>query len=147
MKLECTLQCRWCAVCPSVFLLQTVDVRLTSSSSGMIWLWRRCGCVFLLSVGTWKVSSATEKRQIKFKQTSRCTTQALPLLWWMMSVYTVCVLQFNISNIFSLLYAQGAKIYDTSGFPYLIDTLPRNVKKFFQVHQMEYFLFQLDRKV
>lgn len=77
MEPECTLQCRWCAVCPSVLLLQTVEVRLTSSSPGMVWLFTGGSCVFLLSAGTWKFSSATEKNEIKVKQTSRCMTQIL----------------------------------------------------------------------
>lgn len=72
MVVEYTLQCRWCAVCPSVLLLLTVEVRLTSSSSGRMWLLTTGGCVFLLSAGTWKFSSITEKKQIKLKQTSRC---------------------------------------------------------------------------
>ncbi len=71
--LERTLQCWWCAVCPSVLLLLTVEVRLTSSSSGMIWSLTGGSCVCLLSAGTWKSSPVTEKNKIKVKVTTGCT--------------------------------------------------------------------------
>lgn len=74
------MQCRLCAVCPSVLLLQTVEVRLTRSSSGMMWLLTGGGSVFLLSTGTWKLISATEKKEIKLKQTRKFITLILTFI-------------------------------------------------------------------
>lgn len=59
---DATSQCRSCADCPGVLLLHTVEVRLSRSSCGTICP-LTAGCVLVLSTGTWKFSSATEKDQ------------------------------------------------------------------------------------
>lgn len=59
-----TLQWRWCAECPSVLLLQKVEVRLTSSSSGTVWLVTGGSCIFLLSVGTGSSDTYKDKWKI-----------------------------------------------------------------------------------
>ena len=100
-RCECTLQWRWCAVWPSVLPVQTVEVRLTSSSSGTSWLLKEGSCMSLLSAGARKFSSAAEKKLNNKTVTCR--------RGW----YIPHCLTFPYSNSYFLHYTSGTRRFDT----------------------------------
>lgn len=103
--LDCTLQCRLCAVCPSVLLLLTVEVRLTRSSSGMMWSLTGGGSVFLLS---------TEKR--KFILATERTDFDLLTSGWYRDVSNTFIYILGFQNVFGLSQlGRKGDIYCSSG--------------------------------